>query len=623
MTEFPPLLLAQWHPTKNDNTLASYSPYSKQIAHWKCDQNHEWEARIAHRVYYLTDCPYCTNRKILVGYNDLETKFPKIAEEWDHTKNSKKLSEMVYGSGYKAHWKCSKEHEWEEKISNRTLTNKGCPYCSGVKTIIGETDLATINPRLAKEYSPNNKIDIQTLLPYSSKKVEWVCSEGHTWNATIAHRSNGTNCPICANQLAIKGVNDFATLHPGYILNQWHPANTIRPDEIVPGSGKQILWICDEGHEWETTITTRLKGSGCPFCSKNKVLTGFNDLATTHPELVKEWSTQNIISPSSVIGNKDMKVLWICSGGHEWEATIWKRKQGSGCPRCKISNPEKEIFEYLTNLGLTVVANSRKILNGLELDFYLPDQNIAIEFNGLYWHTEQQGKDKNYHANKYASCQLLGIQLIQIWEDDWNSNKDLIKHMIAYKAGVTQRQKIYARETYVKEISKEDSRTYLNEHHIQGAVDGRLRLGLFTKKTDELVALIVLKNDAGSEGKVLNLLRYTTSASVIGGFTKLMSHVEMSNPGVEEIITFSDNTVSEGALYKNTGFVANKALRPDYMYVHKGKRYHKFGYRLVRFRTDPELKYVEGYTETQLARLNNIPRIWDAGKTRWVKKVNQ
>ena len=118
-----------------------------------------------------------------------------------------------------------------------------------------------------------------------------------------------------------------------------------------------------------------------------------------------------------------------------------------------------------------------------------------------------------------------------------------------------------------------------------------------------------------------NIVRYATSVPVVGGFSKLLSTAtKIYNPSA--FITFSDNCVSDGGLYKKLGFTAEKQLPPDYMYVVNGKRKHKFGYRLKKFRNNPALKFEEGLTERELAELNGLNRIWDAGKIKWVKTIN-
>lgn len=116
-------------------------------------------------------------------------------------------------------------------------------------------------------------------------------------------------------------------------------------------------------------------------------------------------------------------------------------------------------------------------------------------------------------------------------------------------------------------------------------------------------------------------IRYATAARVPGGgFTKLLAHAE-NVYAPSHFITFADHTISDGGLYENNGFIVDKELPPDYMYVVNKERKHKFGYRLKRFQNDPNLLWEEGLTERELAALNSLPRIWDAGKTRYIKPI--
>jgi very-short-patch-repair endonuclease len=441
------------------------------------------------------------------------------------------------------------------------------------------------------------------------------------------------------------------------IAKEWHPTKNGTPtaDKVSAGSHKKAWWLGACGHEWEGVIRNRVnRKSGCHYCAGKKVLVGFNDLASLKPEVAKEWHPAlNKTTPEDYTSRSNMKVWWECVNGHVWEAPISYRtgKRGGGCSYCvnqknlegfnvlgtlnpnlavewnteksKIFKPEKEIAETIKKLepNLTVKTNAKTVIKPYELDVYIPEKKIAIEYNGLYWHSEHMGKDKNYHYSKWLSCKEQGIQLIQIWEDDWSRSPELVKSMIAHKLGLSTKQNLYARNTKVQKITQTEADTFLNKHHIQGSVSSRLAYGLFFKS--ELIAVMLFKTEANSNGETLNLLRYATSEKVVGGFTKLLKFAEQQNPEVKNIITFSDNTISDGGLYLNNGFVEDGIVKPDYMYIVNGVRVHKFNYRLKRFKTDPNLKWVEGYTETQLARLNNIPRIWDAGKVRYLKQINR
>lgn len=391
---------------------------------------------------------------------------------------------------------------------------------------------------------------------------------------------------------------------------------------------KKFWWDCEKGHSWETTPASRvIHNSGCLVCLGKQTVVGVNDLKTLFPGLAKEWHpTKNgVLLPENFTVSSGKTAWWQCNKGHEWETYIYARTLGNGCLVCSYTNfssaAELNIGEYLTqNLHQKIERNLRTIVKKHELDIYVPEKKIAIEYNGLYWHSEKF-KPKNYHYDKWLACKEQGIQLIQVWEDEWNRNPELVKRMLAQKIGMSTDPKIFARNSLPKKVSKETAEIFLNINHIQGFASGSYYLGLFDKRDiEKLVAVLVLKKEPGTNGKTLNIIRYATSQNVVGGFTKLLSYAEKTYKP-KSFVTFSDNCVSDGGLYENNGFIADKNLAPDYTYLVKGERKHKFGYRLKRFRNDPELQYRPGLTERELAALNGLPRVWDAGKTRWVKNT--
>jgi hypothetical protein len=613
-----PDLVKEWHP-KNTTQPSDYLPTSSAQVWWQCAAGHEWEGTLRSRAIGH-GCAYCANKKVLPGYNDLAFKAPHLVAEWS-PKNTESPSQFLSQSHKKVWWVCSAGHEYEAAISNR-FRGSGCPYCSGAKATAGVNDLTTLRPDLASQWHPTKNGDLTPadFTLGSAVKVWWKCVRDHVWKGDIKDRvTRGYGCPYCSNRRVLVGYNDLATTHPA-LANQWHPTKNkeFTPQMVTAGSDQPVWWLCEKNHEWQAAISLRSSKNGCPTCANKKVLVGYNDFETHHPEIAKTWHpTKNgDLKPNQFTIGSSKKVWWQCEKNHEWQATISDRRY-YGCQMCYsqsfVSQPEKDLKAYLEGLGLTVETTVKRII-GQELDLYIPDKNIAIEYNGLYWHTEEQGKDKNYHYNKWVACKEKGIQLIQIWEDDWKRNPELVKNMLAHKLGVAPKEKVYARKTLSTVITKAEADAFLTTNHIQGAVDGSIRVGL--KQDGTLVAVMILKTEPGQEN-TLNLLRFATSKAVVGGFTKLLKYVRELHPKTKTIITFSDNTVSDGGLYENNGFTATKQLPPDYMYVVRGVRQHKFGYRLKRFRNDPELQYVDGLTERELATLNRLPRIWDAGKTKW------
>lgn len=278
------------------------------------------------------------------------------------------------------------------------------------------------------------------------------------------------------------------------------------------------------------------------------------------------------------------------------------------------SRGECEVAEFLRSLNVNIRTSDRNILSPQELDIVLPDYNIAIEYCGLYWHSEQRGKDKWYHYNKFTKCKAQGIQLLTIFEDEWLTNKELIKQKLIHILGLSSTKRIYARKCTIDVVKKEQYIDFLNTHHIQGSVGGSLCYGLYNN--GELVSVMLLQC---TKNKLL-ISRYATSCTVVGGFSKLVKHIT-KNEKFDELYSFSDNRWSLGELYKNNNFFIDKKLPPDYYYSPDGTtRIHKFNYR--RKYLHKKLKHFD----PQLSERNNcdnngILRIWDCGKIRWVYSI--
>ena len=154
--------------------------------------------------------------------------------------------------------------------------------------------LAEVHPELVSEWSEKNlPLTPDDITFGSNKKVWWRGACGHEWQTSVKARSNGEKCPICSGARVIAGINDLATLEP-LLVKQWSKKNKIKPTEVSIGSHKKVIWRCEKGHEWEAAVKSRtINRTGCPYCSHNKVLGGFNDLATLLPDIAAEWSDRN------------------------------------------------------------------------------------------------------------------------------------------------------------------------------------------------------------------------------------------------------------------------------------------------------------------------------------------
>lgn len=271
---------------------------------------------------------------------------------------------------------------------------------------------------------------------------------------------------------------------------------------------------------------------------------------------------------------------------------------------------KKELFDFLYSLDCDFTDG----LVGSDICF--PEKSIAIRYNTLVHHTEANGRGRSYHREIWQHHVDKGIQLITVWEDDYRRNPDLVHRMLLHKLGLSAEQRVYARKTVVDAVSNAVAKEFYSDHHIQGNKNGE-HYGLF--EGDKLVACSTWQK----HGDKVYLERYATSCVVVGGFSKVMKHMSTlwASQGIEKIVTFADHEVSDGGLYDQHGFVIDKILPPDYSYWYEDERRHKFGFRKERFKIHPALLFEEGLTEKELAMLNGIPRIWDAGKTRYVKSL--
>jgi len=286
-----------------------------------------------------------------------------------------------------------------------------------------------------------------------------------------------------------------------------------------------------------------------------------------------------------------------------------------------VSAPELEVFDFVkTELGDAVeVEQSYRRLKGVhEVDVFVPSLGVAIEFNGVYWHSDKAGKDRYYHWGKRKACEDNGVRLISVWEDDWTERKDVVKNMLRVRLGTFRGAKYNARVLEWKRVPLREASAFLEENHIQGAVKATRHDGLYTF-SGELVAML----STTCSGSTYTIDRFATKGNVRGAFGKLLKVLErrVGTDGGGQIRTFADLTISNGDLYASHGFSLDKEMPPTYWVVVGSRRYHTLSFKKRRFKDDPALKWDENLSVEKLIDLNNLPRVYDAGKLRFVKHV--
>ena len=352
-------LLTQWHPVKNGPLTPRQVSYgSRQKIWWLCPKGHEWQAAVYTRTKG-SGCPYCAGKQAWPGENDLASQRPDLLEQWHPTKNLPIIPERVtVGSHFKAWWVCEQGHQWQAIVKSRTLGGCGCPICADRVLLQGNNDLATTHPELAKQWHPTKNSDLtpRNVEAGNSRKVWWLCTKGHVWQAKISSRtSGGAGCPVCAGKLVIAGENDLESQFPA-IAAQWdmEKNGSLTPDAISPYSNRRVWWRDALGHAWQASVAVRTQhGSGCPYCTGHQALPGFNDLKTLAPEVAAQWhpALNGALTPEQVTAGSHKTAWWECPSGHIWKAIVYSRAgpQKCGCPVCagKVRPERQECYRRM------------------------------------------------------------------------------------------------------------------------------------------------------------------------------------------------------------------------------------------------------------------------------------
>ena len=414
-----PEIAKDWHPLLNNNLEPiNFLPKSSKKVWWKCSENsaHAWEAKIANRTILGHGCPECSfidrrpkAKRDVKNYN-LATEKPDLIYDWDpDLNNGLQPEQFLPNSTKEITWRCRRNaaHVWKKKIINRYKKDAGCPFCRDETKL-----LKFVKPELLLEWSSKNddQINPELLNAGSNSKFWWKCPKGedHEWQAALAHRvKRGQGCPFCSGHRPSK--TDNFEFHFPDIANEWHPDKNGKnhPNKFRSKSGQVVWWQCkkDITHEWQTSIKNRVNGDGCPYCSNHKINTD-NNLTAMRPDIAAEWHLEKNthLNIDEVGPGSGRKAWWQCKmdPSHVWETTIEKRVgnayfSGSGCPFCSTQTSQPEIRIYTELLGVYGQENVtwRHKIDGVEVDVFLKSHNVAVEFDGYYWHQDKIEKDKS------------------------------------------------------------------------------------------------------------------------------------------------------------------------------------------------------------------------------------
>jgi hypothetical protein len=406
-------------------------------------------------------------------------------------------------------------------------------------------------------------------------------------------------------QLHSKRMIEFAKQNPEIVSERVKKAQATRK---AGGSGNRA--------------GAKLKEETKQQISKSLLIAGAIKQQQTLDKYREIAKDQNII-----ISNRDKTTLFLecnsCNTHFSRSLQLLQpnKFQEKLCPVCfpKLQGPtskaETEIVDFLNEIGVNnIVTRCRDIITPRELDIFLPDHNLAIEYSGIYWHSELSGnKGQFYHQEKWQNCRNQNIQLLTIFDDEWAANAPLIKSMIKNKINKNIQNKIFARQCQISVIESKKSAVFLNQNHIHGAAAAQLHLGLYYNDHLVYVMTFTKNNISRRNTQTWEIQRMAGSIDtlVIGAASKLFSYfVKNYNPG--EVISYADLRWFTGESYRHLGFKFVSNSKPGYWYTDKNYTTRKHRYSLRKNVNDNT-----SLTEWENRQAQGWDRIWDCGHAKW------
>lgn len=488
------------------------------------------------------------------------------------------------------------------QAGNAFLKGTGCKFC-GKEARAQSTrhDFETRARAAHGDYYDYSKVAYSTL----SDKVIIVCPTHGEFLQNAKLHFNGHGCKLCSEK-------------------KWDNTTFIRKSREIfgvkflydkcayKGYNKPVTIKCTQHGYFETEASSHITGKhgGCKSCFvESQRMTTVEFIERARGVHGDKYTYDN--ASYSGVG-QDKHVIITCPKHGDFTQHAFNHiKLGQGCPRCvaPVSQPHQKLIDYFSSLDVRFEINDRNVLDKQELDLYFPDHNLAVEVNGVWFHStyfDRMKKDKLYHQNKYLACKGLGIKLMQFWDFEINDKFPIVVSMISNGLGLA-RKKIAARKTTVRELDNKEYREFLQANHLQGEVPSHCKLGLVFD--NKLVAVLGTTTRGGET--TIDRFASLVGHVVQGGFSKLF---KASLPA-KTVVSFSANRYSSGNLYESFGF---KLMRenPVTLYFTNGVNlFSRNQYQKHRLKDFPG--YEESKTANEILAENNIFPVYSAGTKRW------
>jgi len=475
-----------------------------------------------------------------------------------------------------------------------------CAECNGTK----RKDINFIKQEFEKEGYQL----LTTIYKNSKQKLEYICPKEHRSSITWSDWNSGKRCAECSGKKK-KDIN--------FIRQEFKKEGYELLTKEYINSSQKLEYICPKGHRSSITWGNWTSNYRCKLCADIVLRKDVESVRQAFEKEGYQLLTTNY-------KNSMQKLRYVCPIKHKGNTTWARWQQGHRCAKCAniISTPETKIFNFLLPYFPNIIHNDRKIIAPFELDIVISFKKVAIEYCGLYWHSELHGKDKNYHLNKLNKAKEQGYRLITIFEDEYLNHKEVVLDRLKIILGVSDAIKVNARDCIIKEIDTKVARIFCDTYHLQGYGNSKVKLGAYLN--NELLSVMtfskpsIAKGTKSSDSNTYELNRFCSKINynIRGIASKLLIYFNR-NYAPSLIISYADKRWSDGNLYKMLRFKYVYDSDPNYWYITQGKRFHRFNFRknVLKEKLD---EFDPNMSEWQNMINNGYDRIWDCGNMKFV-----
>lgn len=495
------------------------------------------------------------------------------------------------------------------------LSGQGCPVCAG--NAVGDY------LKKLRETYPEWDFPDNLEVTGSKAKITLTCPVHGafltTFNRLTTKKGTATPCPRCSKvggglKRRLGDEEILARLSAMYPKYTFHPHAGMRIND-------KIEYVCPDHGMRHSVINDMFTGHACSGCGAVSRRRGIVEALGVSPK-------QNVLDVFAAHGGRIIPHYGSISGTHEmvratcidhgsFETRLYALKAGSGCPRCsnRISKAEVEIKAWLEQLGEGVQTQVRGLLERGELDLYLPERKLAIEYCGLYWHGDSITADRDKHRRKLRDAESKGVRLLTIFEDEWVLRQPAVKALLL---GILGRQDAtHARKLTVKQVAWGTAAEFYDAWHLQGA-GTPCGENIALMDGEGVVSCVSFRNDRFGPYDY-ELLRYATRKRVTGGMSRLIAAFAKKHVG-QTLVSYCDLRWFTGGVYARAGFEFRGETAPGYGWCKGSRRYSRFRFQKHKLSTQLDT-FDPDKTEDENMRTNRYWKIWDCGMQKWIKHL--